>query len=441
MTASPAKISTAFRPLYTSKKRYFLLTGGRGSLKSSTVHDFVARLTYESGHGILFTRYTLTSAELSIIPEFRTTLQRLGIESDFKITKQTITNRRTGSFIYFSGIKTSSGNQTAKLKSIAGITTWIIEEGEDFHDEKAFDDIDNSIRTTTRQNRIIWIQNPTTHEHFIYKRFVEPNNRQLISAGFRVTVSNMPQVEHIHVTYHLAESLGYLEKSWLEKTHSFYSAVVEKIQRTTAAWTKSANELALEINRIWYTSYFYYTYIGGWLERQEGAIFDNWIEDEFDNSLPYAYGLDFGYSPDPLACIKVAVDKKRKRIYIKQILYEIALDDVPGALDNTEVKKTDLIVCDTNEPRTQKHIKKAGYNIQSAIKLAGSIAEDIREIKTYLIVVDPGSKDAKTELNNYIWNDKKASIPIDAFNHLMDGMRYAFRRLVVGKRRGTKRVN
>lgn len=114
---------------------------------------------------------------------------------------------------------------------------------------------------------------------------------------------------------------------------------------------------------------------------------------------------------------------------------------MPGALDNTEVKKTDLIVCDTNEPRTQKHIKKAGYNIQSAIKLAGSIAEDIREIKTYLIVVDPGSKDAKTELNNYIWNDKKASIPIDAFNHLMDGMRYAFRRLVVGKRRGTKRVN
>lgn len=217
MTASPAKISTAFRPLYTSKKRYFLLTGGRGSLKSSTVHDFVARLTYESGHGILFTRYTLTSAELSIIPEFRTTLQRLGIESDFKITKQTITNRRTGSFIYFSGIKTSSGNQTAKLKSIAGITTWIIEEGEDFHDEKAFDDIDNSIRTTTRQNRIIWIQNPTTHEHFIYKRFVEPNNRQLISAGFRVTVSNMPQVEHIHVTYHLAESLGYLEKAGSKK--------------------------------------------------------------------------------------------------------------------------------------------------------------------------------------------------------------------------------
>ncbi|NIQ13321.1 MAG: PBSX family phage terminase large subunit, partial [Candidatus Dadabacteria bacterium] len=62
--------------------------------------------------------------------------------------------------IYFSGIKTSSGDQTANLKSIAGITTWIIEEGEDFNDEVAFDKIDDSIRTIDKQNRIIWIQNP-----------------------------------------------------------------------------------------------------------------------------------------------------------------------------------------------------------------------------------------------------------------------------------------
>ena len=63
-------ISAVYKPLYTSKDRYFLLTGSRASLKSSSVHDFVARLTYEIGQGILFTRYTMVSAEKSVIPEF-----------------------------------------------------------------------------------------------------------------------------------------------------------------------------------------------------------------------------------------------------------------------------------------------------------------------------------------------------------------------------------
>lgn len=188
----PVPISAVFKPLYTSPDRYFLLTGGRASLKSSTVHDFIARLTYEQGHGVLFTRYTMASAESSIIPEFRITLERLGITADFKITKNVITNLRTGAFIYFSGIKTSSGDQTAKLKSIAGITTWVIEEGEDFKDEKAFDAIDDSIRTAGQRNRVIWIQNPTTKEHFIYQRWIEPANRKVKVHGYNVTVSALP---------------------------------------------------------------------------------------------------------------------------------------------------------------------------------------------------------------------------------------------------------
>ena len=164
------KIDEAFKPLYTSKKRYFFITGGRGSLKSTSVHDFISRLTYEEGHGVLVTRYTMASAEKSIIPEFKIVATRNGSIKDFDITQSKITNKITGSFILFSGIKTNSGDQTANLKSLAGITTWIIDEGEDFKDEKTFDDIDDSIRTNEKQNRVIWIQNPTTYEHFIYKR-------------------------------------------------------------------------------------------------------------------------------------------------------------------------------------------------------------------------------------------------------------------------------
>ena len=80
-------ISKEFKSLYTSKKRYFLITGGRASLKSTSIHDFIARLTFEKGHGVLFTRYTMTSAHKSIIPEFVAVLDRLKITKHFYITK------------------------------------------------------------------------------------------------------------------------------------------------------------------------------------------------------------------------------------------------------------------------------------------------------------------------------------------------------------------
>ena len=98
--------------------RYFVVTGGRGSGKSFAVNTFLAFLTMEKGHKILFTRYTMVSAATSIIPEFLEKLELFGIAKHFRITKDEILNTATGSSIIFKGIKTSSGNQTAALKSL-----------------------------------------------------------------------------------------------------------------------------------------------------------------------------------------------------------------------------------------------------------------------------------------------------------------------------------
>ncbi len=400
-------IHNTFKPLYTTNKRYILITGGRGSLKSTTVHDFAVRLTYESGHGILFTRYTMASAEKSIIPEFKITLEKLNCLNDFNLTRTGAINKKTGSFIHFSGIKTSSGDQTANLKSISGITCWINEEGEDFRSEKIFDDIDNSIRTSGLQNRVIWIQNPTTKEHFIYQKFIKDYNRKIKVQNYDVTVSTHPDVEHIHTTYKLAENFGYLSSSWLKKAEHFRQVA-----------ESSDNK---------YRSNYYYTYIGGWYEKADGVVFPNWEEGEFNDKIPFCYTLDWGYSPDPLALGKIAVDQRNKIIYVKELIYETELNDVSIALIEAGVKKNELIVCDTNEPRTRSILIQKGFNIQQANK--NRIVDDVRNINQYQIIVDPASNNFKTELNNYIWNDKKASIPIGEYNHLLDGMRYGFNRL------------
>jgi phage terminase large subunit len=59
------------------------------------------------------------------------------------------------------------------LKSLAGVTTWVLDEAEELTDEDTFDKIDFSIRAKNIQNRVILVLNPATKEHFIYKRFFE----------------------------------------------------------------------------------------------------------------------------------------------------------------------------------------------------------------------------------------------------------------------------
>jgi phage terminase large subunit len=53
---------------------------------------FLLMLTYESEHTILFTRYTLTSAHVSIIPEFLEKIELAELQSDFHVTKDEIIN-------------------------------------------------------------------------------------------------------------------------------------------------------------------------------------------------------------------------------------------------------------------------------------------------------------------------------------------------------------
>lgn len=199
------KLNPKYQLLECPKYRYFMVSGGRASAKSFAVADFIVRLTYEPDHVILFTRYTMKSAEISIIPEF---LQKIKIRSlffDFEISKDQIVNKTSKSRIFFRGIKTSEGIQTANLKSIEGLTTWVIDEAEEIPSEEVFDNIDESIRHKFKHNRVIFVLNPSKVSHWIYKRFY-----QNTPYGF-CGVHN--DVVYIHTTY--LENAINLSKSFL----------------------------------------------------------------------------------------------------------------------------------------------------------------------------------------------------------------------------------
>ncbi len=165
------KYKTLFRD--STPCRYYLLSGGRGSSKSFTISTWCGlRCNSERlRKNILYLRETLVSAHISIIPEFWEKIELLGLAPNFLQTKTEIVQKFTGSQIFFRGIRSSSKQQEANLKSVHNVATVIIDEAQETAEDE-FDRINYSIRDREVQNRIVLAFNPTTDEnHWIHRRF------------------------------------------------------------------------------------------------------------------------------------------------------------------------------------------------------------------------------------------------------------------------------
>lgn len=394
------QLNDKYVPLFTDKSRYFVVTGGRGSGKSFGITVFLLNLTYEAGHKVLFTRFTLTSAAASIIPEFIEKIELMGVDSDFRITKDEIINLTTGSSIMFKGIRTSSGNQTAALKSLSGVTTFVLDEAEELTDEDTFSKIDFSIRSNTKQNRVVLILNPTTKEHWIYQRFfMYPN----FKSG---TNGSKNDVTYIHTTFE--DNKKNLSSSYLEQLYDLKRRDVIK---------------------------FEHQILGGWLNKAEGTIITNWKVGHFVQTDLMCYGQDFGFSTDITSLVKVAVDKDTRSVYVKAIYGKTNLSTSDIAYRNKTECGTDLIICDSAEPRLISELKNMGLNIKPTIKKKGSILSGIALMQDYQIIVDRESEGVIREINNYVWHERNER-PIDKFNHYIDAIRYSLMYLLQGVNSG-----
>ena len=82
------------------------------------------------------------------------------------------------------------------------------------------------------------------------------------------------------------------------------------------------------------------------------------------------------------------------------------------------------IIADNSEPRLIDELYSMGLNIDACVKGAGSVAEGITLMQDYKLIITPGSINIVKELNNYVWSNRKAGVPVDMYNHSIDGIRY-----------------
>jgi phage terminase large subunit len=184
-----------------------------------------------------------------------------------------------------------------------------------------------------------------------------------------------------------------------------------------------------EIERLRDTDEDYWRIYGlGERGSSRATIFQFQVVDKPEGEL-IAYGLDFGFTNDPTALVKVF--KKGDELYIQELLYHTNLTniDISDRLTNIGLGRYDEIWADSAEPKSIEELHRRGWNIKPTAKGPDSVMAGIDILKRHRLFVTKDSMNLIKEFQNYKWQeDKNGNLlnrPIDKFNHAVDAIRYA----------------
>lgn len=288
--ARDIEFSPKLQPLFRPKTRYTLLIGGRGGGKSFAMAAAIALSTYDDGFNVLFARFTMVSAEVSVIPEFQEKLQLLNAEDDFYVTKRDVVNKGTGARIFFRGFKTGSKSQTAHLKSLHKIKTFVMDEAEELVDEKEFDSVDDSLREKEAEIHVFLVLNQADVSHWIYKRFYEVPGLPDDFCGVHGDVTYIP------ITY--LDNIDNLDETFLAKVRKMQEQDPEKYE---------------------------HVYGLKWARQKAGLIYTRWTRDSMAELMTRKpdswYGIDWGFTNDPTAIVRIWYDHDTGIVWAWPIVY------------------------------------------------------------------------------------------------------------------------
>lgn len=361
-----SRISRAYRQGHN----LIILQGGQGSSKTHSALDFFYTVADRSPERLIFSvvSYALPHLKLGVVREMESIIASYGHDPDEYHNKSDHYFRIGNSIIDYFGVRDNYSKVTGPRRHFLFIN--------EANNKITYDDFDQ--------------MNQRTHICTI----LDFNPR----SEFWVHEKIIPNFEHYF------DISTYLDNPFLPKSE--YDKII---------WKKGKDQF-----KNWWT-----VYGEGKIGKMEDTIFPNWDYGKFPEDLPVRYGLDFGFHPSPDAFIKVAIDKRNMIIYAGECFYSTGL--TPSGLENAigvHAKNNDRIIADSADQRMIFTLRKK-YNI-SGVKKKGTIAEWIRLMQDYKIIVCEDSPNLERELNNYLWVDQKAGIPIDDFNHLIDGIRYCF---------------
>jgi len=187
---------------------------------------------------------------------------------------------------------------------------------------------------------------------------------------------------------------------------------------------------------------------GAYLELSEAQIFRNKYESKEFEADPKKWdgpyiGLDFGFSQDPTACVKVWIHDGCIWIDYEAGKVGLELDDTVDFLKQRipEIEKYP-IGADSARPESISHLKRKGlFRIKGVEKGKGSVEDGIEFIKSFKkVYIHPRCKQTLFEFREYAYKkdrltDEVLPIVVDANNHYIDALRYALEPIMKRKLR------
>jgi PBSX family phage terminase large subunit len=398
LSVVPDVFHRMIRDIRAKKHSEYILPGGRGSMKSSTISLIIPELIKNNPnmHALILRKVGNTIKD-SVYAQMKWAIDKLNLTEEFicKVSPMEITYKPTGQKIYFRG-----ADDPLKIKSIKPEFGYIgIVWFEELDQFAGPEEIRNIQQSAIRGG----------NEAYKFKSFNPPRSKNNWANEYTAEAEEKDKnVMVVHSTY---LDLG-IEQEWLGDV---FLADAEHLK---------------EVNPDAYDNEYL-----GHANGNGGNIFEyieeRTITDEEISHFDRIYqGVDWGWYPDKYAFSRIHYDSDREIIYFIDEIYENKKSNEWTA---NEIKRRQYddyeITCDSAEPKSINDYRDLGLPARGAIKGPGSIEYSMKWLQRRKLVFDPKrTPNACKEFKKYEYErDKDGNICSgypDKDNHLIDSVRY-----------------
>lgn len=394
-------LAPAFKGVYTDVHHhghtYYVLKGGRGSMKSSYISIDVLMLMMEHPEcNAVILRKVGNTLRNSVYMQMEWALDMLGISDKWKRTINPLefVRKSTGQKILFLGVDDKAKIKSLKMpRGYVGIVWY--EELDQFSGMEEIRSVNQSL---LRGGPEFWCfasyNPPKSRDSWV-------NSEMLLDQPDRL----------VHHSTYLTAPADWLGNQFLEDADKL----------------KERNEMA-----------YRHEYLGE-ITGTGGSVFENVEEqaltdEEVKNFSVLRYGLDFGFAVDPLAFVCMHYDRKHETLYIFDEIYQQKLRNQDAArLIRGKMADSGVIWADSAEPKSIAEIKDTGLKIYGAKKGPDSVDYGIRWLQSLDRIVIDKRRCPNTfrEFVNYEYERNRDGQFISAYpdknNHAIDAVRYGMR--------------
>ena len=409
------KMPPIFKPLWFNDKRVVVLSGGRGSGKSTSAFAFVLDQMRKSRIKVLVCRKSKTSLDSSSKELMEDLIyEGLGWEKWFTITRTQIVCKTTGSTALFRGLEYDPGS----LRGEHNVTLLVVEEAQ-YISRVALTSLIPTVRGMSKlgekqkkgdkgKEQMIFVLNPQYEDDPVYYDYVLHGDKK--------------NVLHIHANL---------------DDNPFARELTKELR--DADWKKVQNGAMDE--SAWENKWL------GELDRKTSDLILrenlNWGIGKLDESGPMHFGMDVG-NADPTVVLGVR-DLGDKRLYVRAenvvLRGGVTSERMQEFVRRVGAKTDDIVWSDSQATQTE-----TGIIIRHVKKGQDFFIKTLNMTRDHHITVHPSCKFLIDNLRKYRYKkhprtDVITEVPMAGNDHGPDALRYAVWGAFMNKRRPKKNKN